>query len=137
MPPGSSRRSTGLVRWSGGIGMARSRSSSSRTGTAPSMACPVTSRSPATSALRSRRSIGSRPSSAASRSICASCATATWTAPNPGSAPHGGVLVQVARTSISALRTRYGPAAKQAADVTTPGDDDVYAPPSRSTSAFT
>ena len=78
---GSSRRSTGLVRWSGGMGMARSRSSSSRTGTAVD-GLPGHQRSPR-SALRSRRSIGSSPSSAASRSICASCATATWTAPNP------------------------------------------------------
>ena len=119
MPPGSSRRSTGLVRWSGGMGIERRRSSSSRTGAGPSITWPVIMRSPVCSALRIRTSTGSMSSASASRSICASCATATWTAPKPRMAPHGGLLVNTTRASISAPRTRYGPAAKHAALPTT------------------
>jgi hypothetical protein len=47
-------------------------------------------------------------------SICASWAIATWTAPNPRIAPHGGLLVYVTYESTRAFGTSYGPVAKQA-----------------------
>ena len=92
-PPGSSRRSIGVLRASGGSGMPRSSSSSSRTGAGPSTTWPVGSRSPVAMAFTIRSSTGSMPSAAASRSICDSWANATWTAPNPRIAPQGGLLV--------------------------------------------
>jgi hypothetical protein len=45
------------------------------------------------------------PSSAASRSICASCANATCTAPKPRIAPHGGLLVYATRAVMRAFGT--------------------------------
>ena len=66
-----------------------------------------------------RSSTGSMPSAAASRSICDSWANATWTAPNPRIAPHGGLLVYATRASIDAFGTAYGPQANVAALDTT------------------
>ena len=91
---------------------------------------PVGNVSPVCNALSSRSSIGSMSSSAASLSICASCAKHTWTAPNPRIAPHGGLFVYTHRLSISALSTAYGPHAKDAAFDVTAVELEAYAPPS-------
>jgi hypothetical protein len=48
---------------------------------------------PVSMALIRRSSTGSISSAAASLSICASWAIATWTAPNPRIAPQGGLFV--------------------------------------------
>ena len=77
------------------------------------------------------------PSAAASLSICASWANATWTAPKPRIAPHGGLFVYITYASRRAFGTAYGPAAKLAALDATAGDDDAYAPPSSTTFART
>ncbi len=77
------------------------------------------------------------PSSAARRSICASWAKQTCTAPNPRIAPHGGLLVRTTTASMCALGNRYGPQAKRAALAITADDDEAYAPPSSTTSAST
>ena len=86
--------------------------------------------SPGSSAFRSRSSTGSIPSSAASRSICASAAKHVCTAPKPRIAPHGGLFVYTAVASISALSTRYGPSANDAAFEATAVELEAYAPPS-------
>src|SRR5262249_10274827 len=64
-------------------------------------------------------------------SICASAAKHVCTAPNPRIAPQGGLLVYTAVDSISALSTRYGPTAKDAAFEQTAVELEAYAPPSR------
>ena len=91
-PPG--RRSGSRGRASApGSGRAAARLITSRVGSEPVTGWPVGSESPGSSALSSRSSIGSIPSSAASRSICASAAKQVWTAPKPLIAPHGGLFV--------------------------------------------
>ena len=62
-------------------------------------------REPGTIALRSRSATGSMPSAAASLSICASCANATWTAPKPRMAPHGGLFVYATNDVMRAFGT--------------------------------
>ena len=56
------------------------------------MVWPIGIVSPGSSAFSSRSSTGSIASSAASLSICASCAKQPWTAPKPRIAPHGGLF---------------------------------------------
>jgi hypothetical protein len=93
-PPGRSRRSTSpSAPRPGGSGIACTRRSSSSTGAALSITCPVGASAPSVIALRQRRSTGSRPSSTASLSIWASWANAACTEPKPRIAPHGGLLV--------------------------------------------
>ena len=65
----------------------------SATGSDPVMRWPVGRTSPGAIALRRRSSTGSMPSSAASRSICASEPKHVCTAPKPRIAPQGGLLV--------------------------------------------
>ena len=113
-PPGSSRWSASAGGGSGS-GSAPIRSSSSATGAGSGRTWPVGSASPGAIALRARSATGSIPSSAASRSICASWANATWTAPKPRIAPHGGLSVYTTCAVMRAFGTAYGPAAKQAA----------------------
>src|SRR5699024_7996631 len=86
--------------------------SSSATGAGPSTACPVGSIVPVVIALRARSVTGSSSSCAASLSMLDSQAYDDWTAPNPRIAPHGGLLVNTAKPSISACGTSYAPAAK-------------------------
>jgi len=63
------------------------------TGAGLSITCPVGPWEPSSMALSCRSSTGSMPSSAASRSICASQANAVCTEPKPRIAPQGGLLV--------------------------------------------
>ena len=77
----------------GGSGRALTLSSSSTTGAGQRIFAPVGIVPPSASALRRRSSTGSISSTAASLSICASCAKQVWTAPNPRIAPHGGLSV--------------------------------------------
>ena len=76
-----------------GTGIAAAARITSATGSDPVSTCPVGSVSPGSIAFRSRSSIGSIPSASASRSICASAAKHTCTAPKPRIAPHGGLFV--------------------------------------------
>ena len=109
----------------------------SATGAVPVIRWPVGSTSPDARALRSRSSTGSTPTAAARRSICASWAKQTCTAPNPRMAPHGGLLVRTTTASMWAFGSRYGPQAKRAALAMTADDEEAYAPPSSTTSAST
>ena len=76
-----------------GTGIAAAARIVSATGHEPSITCPVGRTSPGPSAFSRRSSIGSIPSSAASRSICASAAKHVCTAPKPRIAPQGGLFV--------------------------------------------
>jgi hypothetical protein len=91
-PPGRRSGSRGSSSGGGGSSPAQRRITSA-TGSDPWIFWPVGSRSPGASAFRSRSSTGSTPSSAASRSICASAAKHVCTAPKPRIAPHGGLFV--------------------------------------------
>ena len=113
-PPGSARRSYPLAPSasggeSAGSGMSRTVRSSSATGAGLSTICPVGASQPSSIALRQRTSTGSSPSTAASLSICASCANAACTEPNPRIAPHGGLLVYTPYASTETFATTYGP----------------------------
>ena len=96
----------------------------SATGAVPVITCPVSRASPGFRALRRRSSIGSRSRAAASLSIWDSTANPVCTAPNPRMAPHGGLLVRTTLPSMTALGTRYGPAAKHEALPSTAAEDD-------------
>ena len=83
------------------------------------------STSPWASALCNRNDTGSMSSAVASLSICASWAKQVCTAPKPRMAPHGGLFVRMAKPSIAAMGTRYGPVAKHDALAMTADDDDA------------
>ena len=113
-PPGISRRSIGVLRARGGSGMRaqllqqlahRRRAVHDLAGRAGGRRC--------ARALRTRRSTGSMPSAAASRSICDSWAKATWTAPKPRIAPHGGLLVYATTRVDAGVRDLVGPAGER------------------------
>ncbi len=128
-PPGNLSGSRGSSS-SAGTGSAAARRITSRVGSEPAITWPVGSVSPGSRAFSRRSSTGSMPSSAASLSICASAAKHVCTAPNPRIAPHGGLFVYTAVDSTSALSTRYGPIANDAAFDATAVELDAYAPPS-------
>ncbi len=75
----------------------------------------VLSGSPGARAFLRRISMGSTPTAAAMRSICASAAKLAWTTPNPRMAPAGGLLVRAENASTNTLSQTYGPTVKNAA----------------------
>ncbi len=90
-----------------GSGMETSSSMQAVVGSEVSIVWPLVGiESPDSSALRLRSSTGSKPSSPASRSICASAAKHDCTVPKPRIAPHGGLLVRTAMPSTLTLSTR-------------------------------